>query len=158
MAAEDNGLVALGVPIGQPEYVRRKVHERMEIEQQLLNEIPLLPDLQCSRRPKNSQVGCGRTASVLMAYKTLKARTFDPFLHLSVPVTPGETALSSSLEAFAAEEHLSGADMWHCERCAKRVEATKRMELYKLPPVVRAQDPISSQRKHSFWSICFGLS
>jgi ubiquitin C-terminal hydrolase len=64
------------------------------------------------------------------------SRKFDPFLHLSVPVTPGETALSSSLEAFAAEEHLSGADMWHCERCAKRVEATKRMELYKLPPVV----------------------
>lgn len=64
------------------------------------------------------------------------SRTFDPFLHLSVPVQPGSSPLSDALEAFASEECLSGSNSWACERCQRRVEATKRMELYKLPPVV----------------------
>jgi hypothetical protein len=64
------------------------------------------------------------------------SKKFDPMLHLSVPVKPGESPLSQALEGFAMEESLTDENRWHCERCAKRVEATKRMELYKLPPAI----------------------
>ncbi|CAK0894139.1 unnamed protein product, partial [Prorocentrum cordatum] len=64
------------------------------------------------------------------------SKTFDPFLHLSVPVKPGKSMLSESLEAFSMEEPLTDGNRWLCERCDKRVDATKRMELYKLPPAI----------------------
>jgi len=64
------------------------------------------------------------------------SRSFDPFWHLSLPVKPGDSSLTDALEAFASEEQLTGTDRWDCEVCGKRVDATKRMEIYKLPPVI----------------------
>jgi len=64
------------------------------------------------------------------------SRSFDPFWHLSLPVKPGDSSLTDALEAFASEEQLTGSDRWDCEMCGKRVDATKRMEIYKLPPVI----------------------
>ena len=42
------GFVALGTPIGAPEYVAACARERLEQEQGLLAELPQLPDLQCA--------------------------------------------------------------------------------------------------------------
>mmetsp|Transcript_112625 Transcript_112625/g.223959 ORF Transcript_112625/g.223959 Transcript_112625/m.223959 type:complete len:659 (-) Transcript_112625:211-2187(-) len=64
------------------------------------------------------------------------SRSFDPFWHLSLPVKPGDSSLTDALEAFASEEQLTGTDRWDCEMCGKKVDATKRMEIYKLPPVI----------------------
>lgn len=75
-----------------------------------------------------SALACGECGFV--------SQTFDPFLHLSVPVKPGASLVSESLEAFSMEEHLTDGDRWLCERCDKKVNATKRMELYKLPPAI----------------------
>ena len=44
----ERGFVALGTPIGTPEYVAACARERLEQEQGLLEELPQLPDLQCA--------------------------------------------------------------------------------------------------------------
>ena len=45
---QQRGFVALGTPIGTPEYVRAWGAERLEAEDTLLRELPKLPDLQCA--------------------------------------------------------------------------------------------------------------
>ena len=42
------GFVALGTPINTPEYVRAWGAERLETEDELLRQLPKLPDLQCA--------------------------------------------------------------------------------------------------------------
>ena len=42
------GFVALGTPIGMPEYVRAWGAERLETEDALVRQLPKLPDLQCA--------------------------------------------------------------------------------------------------------------
>mmetsp|Transcript_30703 Transcript_30703/g.93847 ORF Transcript_30703/g.93847 Transcript_30703/m.93847 type:complete len:633 (-) Transcript_30703:272-2170(-) len=44
--------------------------------------------------------------------------------------------LEQCIADFSAEEKLDGDNLWHCEACGKRVPATKRLELWKLPPVL----------------------
>ena len=45
---EERGFVALGTPIGHPAYVAAHTHTRLLEEARLLQELPLLPDLQCA--------------------------------------------------------------------------------------------------------------
>ena len=45
---EERGFVALGTPIGHPTYVAAHTHTRLLEEARLLQELPLLPDLQCA--------------------------------------------------------------------------------------------------------------
>jgi len=64
--------------------------------------------------------------------------TFDPFLFLSLPMPPGLgrggcEPFEAAIRAFCAEERLDGSDRWGCPRCAKRVAASKRLSLWKLP-------------------------
>eukprot|EP00418_Pyrodinium_bahamense_P062160 CAMPEP_0179076270 /NCGR_PEP_ID=MMETSP0796-20121207/34017_1 /TAXON_ID=73915 /ORGANISM="Pyrodinium bahamense, Strain pbaha01" /LENGTH=734 /DNA_ID=CAMNT_0020773523 /DNA_START=59 /DNA_END=2263 /DNA_ORIENTATION=- len=64
--------------------------------------------------------------------------TFDPFLFLSLPMPPGlqrgrRAPIEAAIRAFCAEERLDGEDRWGCPRCARRVRATKRLSLWKLP-------------------------
>ena len=44
----ERGLVVLSTPIGHPEFVRAWAAERMQEERKLLEQLPELPDLQCS--------------------------------------------------------------------------------------------------------------
>ena len=44
----ERGLVVRGTPIGHPEFVRAWAAERMQEERKLLEQLPELPDLQCS--------------------------------------------------------------------------------------------------------------
>mmetsp|Transcript_48288 Transcript_48288/g.136447 ORF Transcript_48288/g.136447 Transcript_48288/m.136447 type:complete len:345 (-) Transcript_48288:19-1053(-) len=69
----------------------------------------------------------------------------DSFLQLSVSVVgdrqPPYSLLSSSLEEalageYATVEHLDGSNQWHCERCDCLVDATKRLRISRLPPVI----------------------
>ena len=48
LPSERNGMVILGVPIGTEEFVATKTEERINKERELLEELPLLPDLQSS--------------------------------------------------------------------------------------------------------------
>ena len=40
---------------------------------------------------------------------------------------------------FAETERLKAEESWYCNRCKEHVEATKKLELYRLPPVLIVQ-------------------
>ncbi|GMS82451.1 hypothetical protein PENTCL1PPCAC_4626, partial [Pristionchus entomophagus] len=66
---------------------------------------------------------------------------FDPFCFLSVPVPTREEkndifTLSECIELFIKEERLSEQDSWYCPQCKDHVRATKKLDIWRLPPVL----------------------
>jgi ubiquitin carboxyl-terminal hydrolase 8 len=64
---------------------------------------------------------------------------FDIFMFLSLPIP--ETAdrrptLHECLEEFTKEERLGFDELWTCPRCKKQVEATKKFDIWKVPPIL----------------------
>jgi len=64
--------------------------------------------------------------------------TFDPFLFLSLPLPAGlkqggKEPIEAAIRAFCSEEKLDGDNRWGCPRCCRRVNAHKRLTLWKLP-------------------------
>merc|ERR1740117_1314104 len=45
-------------------------------------------------------------------------------------------SLEEALQLFLAEEMLSGEEQWRCNSCRKRVDARKKIDIWKLPPVL----------------------
>eukprot|EP00913_Durusdinium_trenchii_P035811 g33510.t1 len=41
-----------------------------------------------------------------------------------------------ALTHFLKEEQLTGDERWRCRKCKKRVDAIKKIDLWKLPPVL----------------------
>jgi len=66
--------------------------------------------------------------------------SFDPFMYLSVPVVQASGGapldVEQCVEKFSAEERLDGDNAWFCDKCKARVQASKRIELWKLPPLL----------------------
>jgi len=64
--------------------------------------------------------------------------TFDPFLHLSLPLPAGRgpVQLADAMSLFCREEALDGDNAWQCEKCRQRVPALKKLDLWKLPPLL----------------------
>lgn len=65
-----------------------------------------------------------------------RSRRFDPFLYLSLPVTQEMTSLTEALKAYLEEETLTADERWHCEKCKVKVDARKKIDLWKLPPIL----------------------
>lgn len=64
-------------------------------------------------------------------------RRFEPFLYLSVPVHQGKMAkVTDAIEKYLEEELLVGDERWLCPRCDRKVEARKKIDIWKLPPVL----------------------
>lgn len=64
--------------------------------------------------------------------------TFDPFLFLTLPLPARlkrgrKVHIEEAIKAFCVEERLDGTDCWGCPRCDRRVSASKRLSLWKLP-------------------------
>lgn len=64
--------------------------------------------------------------------------TFDPFLFLTLPLPARlkrgrKVHIEEAIKAFCVEERLDGSDCWGCPRCDRRVSASKRLSLWKLP-------------------------
>ncbi|CAE8712455.1 unnamed protein product, partial [Polarella glacialis] len=68
-----------------------------------------------------------------------QSKQFDPFLYLSLPVEFGMHKLTDALEKYLEEENLVGDEQWFCERCDAKVDATKKIDLWKLPPILILQ-------------------
>jgi len=64
------------------------------------------------------------------------SRRFDPFLYLSVPVTRGMTHVTDCIDKFLEKEHLIGSEQWFCGHCERKVDAIKKIDIWKLPPVL----------------------
>jgi len=64
------------------------------------------------------------------------SKTFDPYLYMSLPINEGMKSLEEALQLFLAEELLSGEEQWRCNSCRKRVDARKKIDIWKLPPVL----------------------
>jgi ubiquitin carboxyl-terminal hydrolase 4/11/15 len=47
--------------------------------------------------------------------------------------------IKDCLNQFRTPEKLSKADSWYCSQCKDHVEATKKLDLYKVPPVLILQ-------------------
>ena len=47
-----------------------------------------------------------------------------------------EVSISDCFDEFKRPEILDEDNMWYCNKCQKHVQATKRLELYKAPPII----------------------
>jgi ubiquitin carboxyl-terminal hydrolase 8 len=61
---------------------------------------------------------------------------FDPIMYLSLPVSDGCDTLDDCLDLFCSEEFLTGDERWYCPRCRTHVDATKKIDLFMLPPIL----------------------
>ena len=63
--------------------------------------------------------------------------TFEPFMFLSVPIPSGRAdTLKECLSEFTTAEKLGGSERWTCPKCKVPMEARKKLELWKVPPVL----------------------
>ncbi|PAV89138.1 hypothetical protein WR25_14151 [Diploscapter pachys] len=53
--------------------------------------------------------------------------------------TTAEPTLQEMLGLFSETEKLKPEEAWYCNKCKQHVEATKKLELYRLPPVLIVQ-------------------
>ena len=81
----------------------------------------------------------GRLCSKLVCSRCSRASTtYEPFFDLSLELARAPS-VRAALKAFTATETLSGANAYRCERCAKRVKATKRLTIHATPHVLALQ-------------------
>eukprot|EP00753_Platysulcus_tardus_P020305 PLAT7949.2.p2 GENE.PLAT7949.2~~PLAT7949.2.p2 ORF type:complete len:459 (+),score=147.42 PLAT7949.2:17-1393(+) len=70
-------------------------------------------------------------------YQSIK---FDPFMYLSLPMPRvrrgAACTLADCMAAFLSEERLEGDECWRCPRCKAFVPASKKIDLWKMPPVL----------------------
>ncbi|CAJ0607870.1 unnamed protein product [Cylicocyclus nassatus] len=53
--------------------------------------------------------------------------------------TSGDPTLHDMLGTFSETERLKPEESWYCNKCRDHVEATKNLELFRLPPVLIVQ-------------------
>lgn len=63
-------------------------------------------------------------------------RNFQAFLYLSLPVAATMTKVGDAVSKYLEEELLTGDEQWKCPRCKCKVDCRKRIDLWKLPPVL----------------------
>lgn len=65
---------------------------------------------------------------------------FDSFMYLTLPVPTGSNGnnitLDDCLKEFTTEEKLTGDERWYCPKCKEFRDATKKFDLWKLPPIL----------------------
>ncbi|TKY89204.1 hypothetical protein EX895_001735 [Sporisorium graminicola] len=62
--------------------------------------------------------------------------TFDPFMDLSLDVRKGINSLTDAFRAFVAKDHLTGSEKYKCEKCKRKVDATKQFTIDAAPPAL----------------------
>lgn len=61
---------------------------------------------------------------------------FEPFMYLSLPVSDTCETLQDCLDLYLSKDLLTGEDQWYCEKCKAHVDATKKTDLWILPPIL----------------------
>lgn len=62
--------------------------------------------------------------------------TFDPFMDLSLDVRKGINSLTDAFRAFVAKDHLTGSEKYKCDKCKRKVDATKQFTIESAPPAL----------------------
>lgn len=62
--------------------------------------------------------------------------TFDPFMDLSLDVRKGINSLTDAFRAFVAKDQLTGSEKYKCDKCKRKVDATKQFTIETAPPAL----------------------
>ncbi|XP_010143286.1 PREDICTED: ubiquitin carboxyl-terminal hydrolase 8 isoform X2 [Buceros rhinoceros silvestris] len=66
-----------------------------------------------------------------------KSRTFEAFMYLSLPLaSTSKCTLQECLRLFSKEEKLTDNNRFYCSHCKTRRDSLKKIEIWKLPPVL----------------------
>ncbi|KFQ12656.1 Ubiquitin carboxyl-terminal hydrolase 8 [Leptosomus discolor] len=75
------------------------------------------------------------TVQCLTCHK--KSRTFEAFMYLSLPLaSTSKCTLQECLRLFSKEEKLTDNNRFYCSHCKTRRDSLKKIEIWKLPPVL----------------------
>uniref|UniRef100_A0A8D0R104 ubiquitinyl hydrolase 1 n=2 Tax=Sus scrofa TaxID=9823 RepID=A0A8D0R104_PIG len=75
------------------------------------------------------------TVQCLTCHK--KSRTFEAFMYLSLPLaSTSKCTLQDCLRLFSKEEKLTDNNRFYCSHCRARRDSLKKIEIWKLPPVL----------------------
>ncbi|KAL8227133.1 hypothetical protein R6Q57_016965 [Mikania cordata] len=87
-----------------------------------------------------------RQISVLVSWPDEMVKRYDTFILNRLPETgelplltnnpPESVSLYKCLEAFLKEEPLGPEDMWYCPKCKEHRQASKKLDLWRLPEVL----------------------
>jgi len=61
---------------------------------------------------------------------------FEPFMYLSLPISDSCDTLNDCLDLYLADEKLVGDNQWYCTKCKKHRDASKKTDLWILPPIL----------------------
>jgi ubiquitin carboxyl-terminal hydrolase 8 len=61
---------------------------------------------------------------------------FESFMYLSLPMHHSTQTLDICMELFLTEEKLEGDNQWYCSKCKQHRDATKKIDLWILPPIL----------------------
>lgn len=61
---------------------------------------------------------------------------FEAFMYLSLPMSSKCRTVSDCLELYLAEETMVGNNQWYCGKCKTHRDATKKTDLWILPPIL----------------------
>ncbi|XP_053810513.1 ubiquitin carboxyl-terminal hydrolase 8 isoform X1 [Vidua chalybeata] len=75
------------------------------------------------------------TVQCLTCHK--RSRTFEAFMYLSLPLaSSSKCTLQECLRLFSKEEKLTDNNRFYCSHCKTRRDSLKKIEIWKLPPVL----------------------
>ncbi|XP_062922369.1 ubiquitin carboxyl-terminal hydrolase 8 isoform X2 [Mobula hypostoma] len=75
------------------------------------------------------------TVQCLTCHK--RSRTFEAFMYLSLPLpSSSKCTLQDCLKLFSKEEKLTDNNRFHCSNCKAHRDSTKKLEIWKLPPIL----------------------
>lgn len=78
----------------------------------------------------------GQIRSTLQGSCGHKSFKFDPFQYLTLPMNSTTKSVTDCLKLFCEEERLHGTNQWYCSKCKRYVDATKKLDLWTLPPIL----------------------
>jgi ubiquitin carboxyl-terminal hydrolase 8 len=61
---------------------------------------------------------------------------FEPFMYLSLPINRQCRTLDDCLSLYLSQDQLTGENQWYCEKCKTHRDATKKTDLWILPPIL----------------------
>ncbi|CAA0825439.1 Ubiquitin carboxyl-terminal hydrolase 9 [Striga hermonthica] len=92
---------------------------------------------------KGSPIKPGRTVKVLLDWTEKEHELYDasylkdlPEVHKAKKIKQESISLFSCLDAFLKEEPLGLDDMWYCPRCKEHRQASKKLDLWRLPDIL----------------------